>query len=284
MAYCEAQNGHWQNLPEGISADEPLLIIPDVHGEAALLEHLLADFDRVTDSISDYTVVYLGDLIDRGPENFRTIELARQSADVFGKHVMLPGNHELMLLDGLSDMFSFQLWFQNGGMALCDELPGPTISKPSELVNQVRDALPAGYLELLKNSTTHFQSGNFICVHAGLCPMTREDWKAQREEFLAKDRLDFSGEEHWAWIRSPFLEWQGGWDPQRRDVVVHGHTVMCPQRLHTVEQAASVADALHAARRFSLDIGSVFYGHMLALEIRDGRYRFHFVKKTNPLD
>jgi hypothetical protein len=75
-------------------------IIPDIHGQAAKLSALL---DRLgwqrrnagwTHSENDRRIVFLGDFIDRGPENEVVIKPVRSLVDS-GRAVAIMGNHEL---------------------------------------------------------------------------------------------------------------------------------------------------------------------------------------------
>lgn len=85
-----------QPLPEG-----PLDIIGDIHGELeallALLHHLGCDPDvpRV-----ERPLVFVGDLVDRGPDSPGVVALVRRLVEA-GVAYCVAGNHELNLLLGL---------------------------------------------------------------------------------------------------------------------------------------------------------------------------------------
>src|SRR6204780_1651170 len=72
-------------------------VIGDVHGQydklVELLQHLGYIATGDTWRHPDRTVVFLGDLIDRGPQQLATIELVRRMADV-GSARCIMGNHE----------------------------------------------------------------------------------------------------------------------------------------------------------------------------------------------
>jgi len=79
-------------------------IIGDIHAQAAKLERLLArlgyapvDGDDLlyidTSDAADRTLVFLGDLIDRGPENRRVVEIVRGLVER-GDALAIMGNHE----------------------------------------------------------------------------------------------------------------------------------------------------------------------------------------------
>ena len=73
-------------------------IIGDIHGEAAMLEALLRQLGyRETDGAwrhPDRTAVFVGDFIDRGPQQLRTVALVRRMLDA-GSALAVMGNHEL---------------------------------------------------------------------------------------------------------------------------------------------------------------------------------------------
>jgi hypothetical protein len=78
----------------------PVDIIPDIHGQAEKLEALLRRLGwRRTPSgwandTSAREIVFLGDFIDRGPENARVLHTVRSLVDAGKAHAVM-GNHEL---------------------------------------------------------------------------------------------------------------------------------------------------------------------------------------------
>ncbi len=80
-------------------------IIGDVHGEPDVLRELLEHlgYDRDGNHPAGRTLVFLGDLIDRGPDSPRVIELVRALIER-GRAQCILGNHELNALrHGLTD-------------------------------------------------------------------------------------------------------------------------------------------------------------------------------------
>ncbi len=77
-------------------------IIGDVHGHASKLEERLAGLGYAPDALGVYrhpqrTAVFVGDLIDRGPEQLRTLEIVKAMVDG-GSARMVMGNHEFNAL------------------------------------------------------------------------------------------------------------------------------------------------------------------------------------------
>jgi hypothetical protein len=85
-----------QRLPDG-----PLDIIGDVHGEYEVLEQLLErlGYDANGNNAGGRHLVFLGDLIDRGPDSPAVVEKVMQLVDN-GVAQCILGNHELLLLLG----------------------------------------------------------------------------------------------------------------------------------------------------------------------------------------
>jgi hypothetical protein len=73
-------------------------IIGDIHGHARKLERLLRHlgYRETRDAWRhpDRTAVFVGDFIDRGPEQLRTIDIARRMVDAGSARAVM-GNHEL---------------------------------------------------------------------------------------------------------------------------------------------------------------------------------------------
>jgi hypothetical protein len=82
-------------------SDGPLDIIGDVHGEYAVLERLLAHLGYDADGYSAQgrRLVFLGDLIDRGPDSPAVVDRVMSMAD-HGLAQCVMGNHELNILLG----------------------------------------------------------------------------------------------------------------------------------------------------------------------------------------
>ena len=74
-------------------------IIGDVHGHALTLETLLKKLGYMKEGRAGYfrhpqrTAIFVGDLIDRGKENFRTLEMVKTMVDN-GSALVVMGNHD----------------------------------------------------------------------------------------------------------------------------------------------------------------------------------------------
>lgn len=81
--------------------DTPLDIIGDVHGELDALKALLAaaGYDDSGRHPAGRTLVFIGDLVDRGPDSPGAVALVRELVEA-GRALAILGNHELNLLRG----------------------------------------------------------------------------------------------------------------------------------------------------------------------------------------
>lgn len=266
--------GKWMQLP--VSGPQvQLFVIGDIHGQAAALRKALGAIAGIPRSAAVRRLVFLGDLIDRGPYSLAVLALAMEAREhaLVDDVIILPGNHELMLLDGLdAPQHHLGDWLDNGGEELIEEAePGCTARKLVDLAAVARRAIPEAFIDLIRSGPTWHQEGDLLLVHAGLDP----DVGAMTH--LARSRLLAFDDTHWAWIRAPFLEWTGGWGPDRGWIVVHGHTpaVEAPVTLSTFAKAA---DKVASHRRIALDAGATVGLEQIAfLEAEHTRYRLALV-------
>ncbi|RII27375.1 MAG: serine/threonine protein phosphatase [Geobacter sp.] len=144
-------------------------VIPDIHGCALTLRHLVEDVLQPGQADALYL---LGDYIDRGPRSREVIELIRSwSQEGLAVHP-LRGNHEEMLLDACRDRTSFRLWMLNGGYA--------TLASYG-----VEDAceLPLPHRAILSDLPLYMKLDDVVLVHAGL-NFTLDDPFSDREAML----------------------------------------------------------------------------------------------------
>lgn len=95
---------------------ENYIVVADIHGRYDLLIQLLEKLSLRSDLGPSYKYVFLGDMVDRGPQSYDVVELIKGLCDKRGAIALL-GNHEDMMLryfDG--KIFSkTDIWLYNGG-------------------------------------------------------------------------------------------------------------------------------------------------------------------------
>jgi serine/threonine protein phosphatase 1 len=268
----------WRPFP-GRLPEEQIFVIGDVHGRGCALEGALRTIAEVPRAAPLRRLVSLGDLIDRGPANLYAIDAvtAGRETALVDRVDLLPGNHELMLLDAIDDPSSASFYARVGGLAVIDELDPNGVAKTNQAVSDLlRDGVPGAFLIRMRTGPSHLRIGDLILVHAGLYPTRDETLQAR---FLTQGR-DASLSEHWAWIRHPFLDWTGGWDEDRHVVVMHGHTSAVERPVHP-DTFFAAADLTAKHRRVCLDAGAAGCEQVGFAELRGGAdpvYRIGMVR------
>lgn len=262
------QMTEWRPFP-GRLPEEQIFVLGDVHGRGGALERALGVIAGVPRAAPLRRLVSLGDLIDRGPANLYAIDavLAGRETALVDRVDLLPGNHELVLLDAIEDHTWVHSYAGIGGLALIDELdPDAEAKTASDVARLLRERLPEGFLDRILQAPSHLQIGDLVLVHAGLYPTVDETVQGH---FLAQGRVG-TEKEHWAWIRAPFLDWDCGWDREGRVVVLHGHTsaVRGPVR---PDLFFGAADLIGTHRRINLDAGAAGCEQIGFAELRGGR-------------
>lgn len=154
--------------------------IGDIHGCDVALEVLLDALQPA----SDDTVVVLGDVVDRGPDTKRCVDMLLDLQDCC-QFVFLMGNHEEMMLDACRGGEWAAGWLEYGG-----------VETMQSYGNDV-DALPVAHLEFLEFGRDYFQTSDTIFVHANLQPYLPLDRQTKRwlrwHHLTGKERPHESG-------------------------------------------------------------------------------------------
>lgn len=187
--------------------------VGDIHGRLDLLEELLG---KIHDDIArrksrKILLVFVGDLIDRGPRSAEVVERLRTYEHPGIQTIFLLGNHEevlLRILGGEADLIA--KWRSFGGREClasygvdAGQLGGLS---EKEALSVVRAAIPEEHVEFLESFDDSCRFGDYLFVHAGIRPGVEIDQQQQSDL---------------RWIREPFLFD----DTDHGFVVVHGHTI-----------------------------------------------------------
>jgi serine/threonine protein phosphatase 1 len=170
------------------------IAIGDIHGCLQTLNELLI---KLID-YSDYTYIFIGDYIDRGPNSYgvveRLIEFAKGHSCIF-----LRGNHEHMLLDAYSGG-DLDLWLRNGGKA--------TLASYGAAKDHIY--FPDEHVDFYQKTKMYFETENYFFVHAGLSPF----------KTIKENLQDEAGREEFLWRRSHLNAFETVWEKE----VIFGHT------------------------------------------------------------
>ncbi len=190
--------------------------VGDVHGRADLLATLLRAIEFQSSSRGfDYRVIFLGDIIDRGPNSRGAMDLVLETFRTRPDSALILGNHDwfpIRILDQLEESHKqrgLEHWIDNmGGDAT---LRSYGIDPAEVAVENLEQVFPSHHLGLLRNASGYIELDHFLLAHAGLVP------GIPLGEQRAYDLM---------WVREPFLSS----DYPFPKTVIHGHTVTPTKR------------------------------------------------------
>ncbi len=217
--------------------------VGDIHGCLDLLDTLLGriEADAAARPPKKTWIVFLGDLVDRGPASAGVVDRLMNYRPDFATPVFLAGNHEEILLRVLGgEPEILKDWLKFGGAECVQSYgldPGALRKiEPEAAAERIRAKMPPEHVAFLETFADTFRFGDYLFVHAGIRPGI---------DLAEQDQFDLR------WIREPFLS-----DKEEHGlVVVHGHTIS-PE----VEERPN---------RIGLDTGAYQYGVLTALGIED---------------
>ena len=225
--------------PPSVQPGVRIYAIGDVHGRADLLRALLTmiEADDLTRPQTETWLIFVGDLVDRGPASAEVIDIAIQVAGRLPTTRFLTGNHEevfLALLNGKPGALTYFL--DMGGRETLHSYGFSNLDidtmTDAALIDAVRHRVPSAHRDFLQSFEDVVVSGDYAFVHAGIRPGT--PLEAQKVSDLR-------------WIREPFLSHRGSMG----HVIVHGHTIT-----PAVEERAN---------RIGIDTGAYQSGRLTAI-------------------
>ena len=193
---------------------ERIYAVGDIHGRYDLLRSLLSliiqDWEAVEQDGKVIRLIFLGDIIDRGPDSRSCIAMLRHLTSQ-PRIDLLRGNHEDLLLRSIDgEKWAQNIWIEQGGLATLenyDVAPPRSDEDAFDFAERLTTRIPADDIAFLKETPIHLQSGTYFFVHAGVRPGIA--LHKQEEQDLIFIRDEFTGAD----------DWHGA-------VVVHGHTVV----------------------------------------------------------
>lgn len=222
-----------------ISVDKPMFVIGDVHGCYDLTVKLVDKCPK------DAQLVFVGDIIDRGPESGKALNYVKELVDAGA--TCIKGNHEKMMQDFLErPIDAGERWFRYGGLQTIESYGINTggaldIDTLVRIRNELVEAMPEGMQDWVSGLPKQWKNGNVHVIHAGANPAKPMDEQSSRSlvwghpNFFEQDRED------------------GQW-------TVFGHTIL---------------DApMHENGRIGVDTGAYATGVLTAAYIADGNVEF----------
>lgn len=199
-----------ERVPEGVR----VYAIGDIHGRLDLLDELLASIaadDQARGNCARTQYIFLGDLIDRGPDSRGVVERLIAFSESGRDARFLMGNHEQVFLRALEgDGRALRFLVRIGGR---ETLLSYGISEEDykvldfeELAARAIEKVPARHLAFLGGFEDWIALGDYLFVHAGLRPGVALEEQAHSDLY---------------WIRDEFL----GHRDSFGKMVVHGHSI-----------------------------------------------------------
>jgi serine/threonine protein phosphatase 1 len=232
------------SIPDG----QRVYAVGDIHGRLDLLDALLAriDADDAARAPARTTIVFLGDLVDRGPESRgvvqRLLDLSRSGRDCR----FLKGNHEEVFVAASGgEEKAARMLVRMGGRATAisygvaeSDYAGLSFA---DLAEHLRVLVPDEHRVFLDAFEPTVRIGDYLFVHAGIRPgvaIEEQSWQDL------------------CWIRHQFLNHKGSFGP----MVVHGHTV--------------TQEVDERANRIGIDTGAYDSGRLTAIGL-EGEARWY---------
>ncbi|MDV3457473.1 metallophosphoesterase [Sphingomonas sp. HF-S4] len=196
-----------------IPAGQRVYAIGDIHGRLDLLDTLLLRIrsDDASRGAAQSRILFLGDLIDRGPSSAQVVDRALEMASGPGNCQFLLGNHEEVFLKAMDgDPKTLAFFIRIGGR---ETILSYGISEQEyrdadypELHALLTQRVPASHIAFLKSFEDLIVVGDYAFVHAGVRP-----GQALADQHASDLR----------WIRRDFLDHTSGFEK----IIVHGHTI-----------------------------------------------------------
>ena len=213
--------------------------VGDIHGRLDLLDEVMEmiEIDGAARSAAPTTIVFLGDLVDRGPDSRGVVERLRTLAADRDDLRFLAGNHEEIFLGAIDgDAKAVRLFCRIGGR---ETMVSYGIDPQDyermdfrEVAEALQRVVPAAHRAFLSSFENQIVIGDYVFVHAGVRPGVE---------------LDDQHTKDLRWIREPFLSEASA--TQYR--VVHGHTIS--------------AEVDYQTHRIGIDTGGYATGILTAL-------------------
>ena len=239
--FLRRKSGRHYAVPEGLR----VYAVGDVHGCLNELNGLLDAIhkDIAGDQVETH-LVFLGDLVDRGPNSAGVINRILERSLPTDRWDCVMGNHEEVMLgcfDGRIELYDS--WLRYGGVQTLESYglsPAELFGAALDLAAPMRKAIPPEHIRFLMSLKDYVMVGDYLFVHAGIRPNVPLERQSSRDL---------------RWIRDGFLE-------DRTDhamMVVHGHTI--------------VPEVDFRGNRIAVDTGCYVTGKLSALVLESDQKR-----------
>jgi len=216
-----------------------LIAVGDIHGMADSLE-LLLDCLTAEYSPTDSQFVFLGDIVDRGPDSQAAVSMVSDILARYPESVLILGNHDCYWRDFLRSPLQpndLERWAANGGIDTMNSYgfelsPDADHDEQKRVADHLKKVRPEDHA-LFESAVSHFATEKHFFVHAGVDPVRSLSDQSERDLM---------------WIRDRFI----AYDRPFEKMIVHGHSIT-PSRMPEVH-----------SNRIGLDSGSYGTGRISA--------------------
>lgn len=226
--------------------------IGDIHGDLAQLKsiHAIIKQDIETNTVTNFEVIHIGDLVDRRPDSKGTIDYLMNGIENSEPWIVLKGNHDRLFqwfletpdrvdnflrsdynwlhprMGGQGTLRSYGMTFET--LELPDEADMFTMQK------QALKVVPPSHIDFIRNLPLYYETDEYFFVHAGVDP-TKPLTKQSEDDLL--------------WIRKGWLELE---TPLEK-LIIHGHT--------------PIDEVTHYGHRINIDTGAAWGKELSAIVI-----------------
>ncbi len=228
-------------VPDGMR----VYAIGDIHGRNDLLHNLLKQIeaDDAARGAADTHIIFLGDLMDRGPDSAGVMNTAMALRDAGRKVRFLMGNHEEVFVrvcrknDTKVTRFFLRIGGEETVLSYAITRAEYITLDMEQLSERLATLVPEAHLEFVESFEDQIVIGDYAFVHAGIRPGV--PLSEQKPSDLR-------------WIREDFVDQRGDLEK----VVVYGHTIY-----DEVEERGS---------RIGIDTGAYASDKLTALGLEGG--------------
>jgi serine/threonine protein phosphatase 1 len=196
-----------------VPAGQRVYAIGDVHGCCALLDQLLdlIEADHNARGPAEKHLIFLGDLMDRGPNSRGVIDRVMALCAASPNNRCIAGNHEELLIRTFEGDTKITSTFHRAGGK--ETLLSYGVSEvvyddadTHQLATLAAEHVPKAHIDFLSSLDDWFQAGDYLFVHAGIRP---------GRPLADQKQSDMR------WIREEFTRFDG----DHGFMVIHGHSI-----------------------------------------------------------
>lgn len=231
-------------IPEG----RRVYAIGDIHGRNDLLRQLLDKIikDDAERGAVQSEIIFLGDLVDRGPDSAGVIDTAMQAKADLGNVRFLMGNHEEVYLSATKgDEKAVRFFNRIGGretiLSYAITMKEYIELDMTQLAQRIPELFPQIHIDFIAGFEDQIIIGDYAFVHAGIRPGV--PLSEQRQKDLR-------------WIREEFLSAKEA----HEKIIVYGHTIN--------------DEVIETGTRIGIDTGAYYSEKLTALAL-EGSERWY---------